>query len=91
MLVLAFPSLCFECMCFRKASWRLEKCLSFMAGGFRRLEAFAWVQGVSSKASHVVSWKGLPSRFAHGKVMSARSLLALHGTERFVGGQKVVF
>eukprot|EP00983_Pelagomonas_calceolata_P048111 1140923-Pelagomonas_calceolata.AAC.2 len=48
-------------MCALRASRRLEKCLSFRAGESGLLEVLAWERAASSKASQVVSWKGLPS------------------------------
>eukprot|EP00983_Pelagomonas_calceolata_P042803 1138661-Pelagomonas_calceolata.AAC.2 len=62
-------------MCVRRASWRLELCLSFRAGESGLTEVLAGVWGDFSKASQVVSWKGLPSRFAQGKFASAGASL----------------
>eukprot|EP00983_Pelagomonas_calceolata_P117468 1160419-Pelagomonas_calceolata.AAC.3 len=41
----------------------LEKCLNFGAGKSGRSDVLSWERVASSKASQVVLWKGLPSRF----------------------------
>eukprot|EP00983_Pelagomonas_calceolata_P083381 1156148-Pelagomonas_calceolata.AAC.3 len=55
---------------------KVVKWLKFGAGEMGRSDVLAWVRAASSKASQVMSQKGLHSSLAQGKVVSAEGVLS---------------